>query len=134
MNENIGPVVYSDDNGEVFLGKDYGHVNNYSEQTSAKIDTEIEAMMREAYKKTEKILTEHFDKLELVANTLIEKEKINAEEFSSLMENGSLPSNDTQGASSDNGEVVEKEETPNADELINMFSNSESTDKNEENE
>lgn len=134
MNENIGPVVYSDDNGEVFLGKDYGHVNNYSEQTSAKIDTEIEAMMREAYKKTERILTEHFDKLELVANTLIEKEKINAEEFSSLMENGSLPSNDTQEAPSDNSEVVEKEETPNADELINMFSNSESTDKNEENE
>ncbi len=134
MNENIGPVVYSDDNGEVFLGKDYGHVNNYSEQTSAKIDTEIEAMMREAYKKTEKILTEHFDKLELVANTLIEKEKINAEEFSSLMENGSLPSNDTQEAPSDNSEVVEKEETPNADELINMFSNSESNDKNEENE
>lgn len=134
MNENIGPVVYSDDNGEVFLGKDYGHVNNYSEQTSAKIDTEIEAMMREAYKKTEKILTEHFDKLELVANTLIEKEKINAEEFSSLMENGSLPSNDTREAPSDNSEVVEKEDTPNADELINMFSNSESSDKNEENE
>ena len=134
MNENIGPVVYSDDNGEVFLGKDYGHVNNYSEQTSAKIDTEIEAMMREAYKKTEKILTEHFDKLELVANTLIEKEKINAEEFSSLMENGSLPSNDTREAPSDNSEVVEKEESPNADELINMFSNSESNDKNEENE
>lgn len=134
MNENIGPVVYSDDNGEVFLGKDYGHVNNYSEQTSAKIDTEIEAMMREAYKKTERILTEHFDKLELVANTLIEKEKINAEEFSSLMENGSLPNNDTREAPSDNSEVVEKEETPNADELINMFSNSESTDKNEENE
>ncbi|MGN0528899.1 MAG: ATP-dependent zinc metalloprotease FtsH, partial [Eubacterium sp.] len=134
MNENIGPVVYSDDNGEVFLGKDYGHVNNYSEQTSAKIDSEIEAMMRDAYKKTEKILTEHFDKLELVANTLLEKEKINAEEFTSLMENGKLQSDDTQEVSSDNSEAVEKEDTPNANELINMFSNSESSDKSEENE
>ena len=49
MSENLGPVVYSDENNEVFLGKDFGHVNNYSEATSARIDSEIEAMMRHAY-------------------------------------------------------------------------------------
>lgn len=42
MSDELGPVVYSDDNNEVFLGKDYGHVNNYSEATSARIDEQIE--------------------------------------------------------------------------------------------
>lgn len=85
MTDSVGPVVYDDGNGEVFLGKDYGHVNNYSEQTSARIDAEIERLMRDAYGKTESILKEHMDKLELVAQTLLEKEKINGEEFTALM-------------------------------------------------
>ena len=86
MSENIGPVVYDSGNGEVFLGKDYGHVNNYSEATSARIDAEVEKIMREAYEKTVAILKEHYDKLELVANTLLEKEKITREEFEGLFE------------------------------------------------
>lgn len=94
MSDEIGPVVYSDENNEVFLGKDYGHVNNYSEQTSARIDSEIEKMMREAYRKTEKILREHFDKLELVATTLIKNEKLNSEEFISLLEKGTIDNSD----------------------------------------
>lgn len=91
MNDEIGPVVYSDDNEEVFLGRDYGHVNNYSERTSARIDAEIEKMMRDAYSKTESILKEHYDKLELVAQMLISKEKLTGAEFKSLMETGELP-------------------------------------------
>ncbi len=91
MSDSVGPVVYDDGNGEVFLGKDYGRVNNYSEATSARIDAEIERLMREGYDKTHAILTEHFDQLELVANVLIEKEKITGAQFVSLMENGELP-------------------------------------------
>lgn len=81
-------VVYSDDNNEVFLGKDYGHVNNYSEATSARIDEQIEKMMRKAYSQTESILKTHYDKLELVAETLIKNEKISGDEFTQLMKNG----------------------------------------------
>ena len=94
MSDGIGPVVYDDENNEVFLGKDYGHVNNYSEATSARIDAEVESMMRKAYDDTEKILTEHKDKLIIVAETLIEKEKISGEEFKALMETGELPTAD----------------------------------------
>ena len=90
MSDDLGPVVYDSGNGEVFLGKDYGHVNNYSEQTSARIDSEVEKIMREAYAKTMSILKEHYDKLELVAETLIKKEKISGEEFENLMKNGTL--------------------------------------------
>ena len=92
MSDELGPVVYSDDNNEVFLGKDYGHVNNYSEATSAKIDTQIEKMMRNAYAQTEEILKTHYDKLELVAETLIKNEKISGDEFKQLMENGFIAS------------------------------------------
>lgn len=88
MNDEIGPVVYSDENNEVFLGKDFGHVNNYSEQTSARIDSQIEKMMREAYARTVSILKEHFDRLKLVAEELLAKEKINGEQFEALMKNG----------------------------------------------
>ena len=88
MSDELGPVVYSDDNNEVFLGKDYGHVNNYSEATSAGIDEQIEKMMRKAYSQTESILKTHYDKLELVAETLIKNEKISGDQFTQLMENG----------------------------------------------
>ena len=88
MSDELGPVVYSDDNNEVFLGKDYGHVNNYSEATSARIDEQIEKMMRKAYSQTESILKTHYDKLELVAETLIKNEKISGVQFTQLMENG----------------------------------------------
>ena len=102
MNEEIGPVVYSDENEELFLGRDFGRVNNYSERTSARIDEQIEKMMRVAYGRTENILKEHYDKLELVAETLIEREKLTAKEFVSLMETGELPEE----------EVIEDAEEP----------------------
>lgn len=101
MSDELGPVVYSDDNNEVFLGKDYGHVNNYSEATSARIDEQIEKMMRKAYSQTESILKTHYDKLELVAETLIKNEKISGDQFTQLMENGFIADE----------KVSEKEET-----------------------
>ncbi len=101
MSDELGPVVYSDDNNEVFLGRDYGHVNNYSDVTSARIDAEIEKMMRTAYEKTENILKEHYDKLELIAETLIEKEKISGADFVSLMEKGYIEESDEDAVESD---------------------------------
>lgn len=101
MSDELGPVVYSDDNNEVFLGRDYGHVNNYSDVTSARIDAEIEKMMRTAYEKTENILKEHYDKLELIAETLIEKEKISGVDFASLMEKGYIEESDEDAVEAD---------------------------------
>lgn len=91
MSDELGPVVYSDDNNEVFLGKDYGHVNNYSEATSARIDEQIEKMMRKAYSQTESILKTHYDKLELVAETLIKNEKFQVTSLLSLWKTVLLP-------------------------------------------
>ena len=108
MSDELGPVVYSDDNNEVFLGKDYGHVNNYSEATSAKIDAQIEKMMRNAYAQTEEILKTHYDKLELVAETLIKNEKISGDEFKQLMVNGFIASD----KSDDTAEEITDENKP----------------------
>ncbi|MDE6659526.1 MAG: ATP-dependent zinc metalloprotease FtsH [Eubacterium sp.] len=118
MSDDIGPVVYSDDNQEVFLGRDYSHVNNYSEATSARIDTEIERMMRNAYDLTKNILTAHNDKLVLVAETLLEKEKVSREEFESLMKTGALPIDEEEKTeetveTSDNEETVVAEASEN---------------------
>ena len=105
MSDELGPVVYSDDNNEVFLGKDYGHVNNYSEATSARIDEQIEKMMRKAYSQTESILKAHYDKLELVAETLIKNEKISGDQFTQLMENGFIADEKMAEKVSENEEV-----------------------------
>ena len=127
MSDELGPVVYSDDNNEVFLGKDYGHVNNYSEATSARIDEQIEKMMRNAYAQTEKILKTHYDKLELVAETLIEKEKISGDEFTQLMKNGFIADEKA------NEEVSENEETKaETEESVDAENNDDASSSNEQ--
>lgn len=88
MSDVIGPINYGGDNHEVFIGRDYGHVKNYSEETAAKIDEEVSRLVNEAYKKAKDILSHHLDKLKLVAVTLMEKEKIFKDDFISLMEKG----------------------------------------------
>ena len=131
MSDSIGPVVYDSGNGEVFLGKDYGHVNNYSEETSARIDAEVEKIMRQAYDKTVKILKEHYDKLELVANALLKKEKINGEEFENLMKYGTLeaPKDETAANESENvHDTVTENET---DSSVDIPDNSNEENKNE---
>ncbi|MDE5604004.1 MAG: ATP-dependent zinc metalloprotease FtsH [Eubacterium sp.] len=133
MSDDIGPVVYSDDSQEVFLGRDYSHVNNYSEATSARIDTEIERMMRNAYDLTKNILTAHNDKLVLVAETLLEQEKVSREEFESLMKTGALPVKEEEEKKEDITEVEEASDNEEA-EVIEASENdaSESSDDKEE--
>lgn len=116
MSDELGPVVYSDDNNEVFLGKDYGHVNNYSEATSARIDEQIEKMMRKAYSQTESILKAHYDKLELVAETLIKNEKISGDQFTQLMENGFIADEKVSENEEVQAEVTEIVDAENSDE------------------
>lgn len=91
MSEKLGPIAFGTGNDEVFLGKDYNHMKNYSENVAAVIDEEVNKIITDAYKRTEQILTEHVDKLHLLAETLVKLEKVNEEQFVSLMENGTLP-------------------------------------------
>lgn len=131
MSDSIGPVVYDSGNGEVFLGKDYGHVNNYSEETSARIDAEVEKIMRQAYDKTVEILKEHYDKLELVANALLKKEKINGEEFENLMKYGTLEAPKEETVANESENVVETVTENETDSSVDIPDNSNEENKNE---
>ncbi len=85
FSERLGPIVYGQDEEEVFLGMDINHTRNYSETVAAEIDEEIRAIIDTAYDKAEEILTEHRDQLDRVANFLFEYEKVDAEGFEKLM-------------------------------------------------
>ena len=98
MSEKLGPIAFGSGNDEVFLGKDYNHMRNYSENIAAVIDEEVEAIIRDAYNRTEKILTEHIDQLHIVAEALVSLEKIDKEQFESLMTTGKLPETEVKEA------------------------------------
>ncbi len=91
FSEKLGPVVYNDDPGETFLGRDYGHTRDYSEQIAGQIDAEVRDMLDAALQAAEDILAGHIDQLHLVAATLLEREKLSGDQFRVLMEGGTLP-------------------------------------------
>ncbi|NLW01926.1 MAG: ATP-dependent metallopeptidase FtsH/Yme1/Tma family protein [Clostridiaceae bacterium] len=91
MSENLSNLVFGDENDEVFLGKSYAHIRNYSEEISAKIDAEVKAIIDDAYNKIKELLTENRNKLEDVARALLEKERIEGDEFEEIFKNGYNP-------------------------------------------
>ncbi len=97
MSDKLGPVLYGKDNDEVFLGMDYSSSKNYSEAYANLIDDEVKRILSECYAKCEELLTVHNDKLTLIAETLIKKEKIGKEEFLKLMDENYDP-NAVEGA------------------------------------
>ena len=85
FSDALGPVLYGGDSDEVFLGRDYGHTHQYSEETANLIDSEVKRIITEAYAECERILTEYNDQLVKLAEYLIEHEKINGDDFEKLM-------------------------------------------------
>ena len=88
MSDVIGPISFGNsDGGEVFLGRDIGKSSNISEETSAKIDEEIKKLIDEAYNRAESILRENISKLNAVTDVLLQKEKIDGDEFREIFKN-----------------------------------------------
>ena len=85
MSDKLGPIAFGQNNDEVFLGKDYNHMRNYSEAVASQIDDEVEKIILNAYKQTEDILTEHIDKLHAVALELVKREEPTGDEFKRIM-------------------------------------------------
>ena len=85
FSDRLGPIVYGQNENEVFLGRDFGHTRDYSETVAAQIDEEIRAVIDSGYDQCESILTEHMDQLHKVAEFLYEFEKINGADFDRLM-------------------------------------------------
>lgn len=84
FSDEIGMVNYEQDEEEVFIGRDWGHTRSYSDNVANKIDEEVRNIIDECYLEAKKILTENRDKLDACAELLIQKERINREEFEAL--------------------------------------------------
>ena len=90
MSEKLGARTFGDQNNEVFIGLDYGHTIDYSQDTAAIIDQEIKRIIDDCYNRCTEILTEQRDKLDKVAELLLEKEKIEEDEFDALFNEQTL--------------------------------------------
>ena len=112
FSDKLGPIVYGQDDGEIFLGRDLGTTRNYSEEVAAEIDGEIRRIVGTAYTTARTILSDHIDQLHTVAQYLIKNEKASGETFVKLMNgellsDGSTPSleEETGAAASDTPEM-----------------------------
>lgn len=88
MSEVLGAVTFGHRQEQVFLGRDIGRQNDYSEKVAAQIDSEIRHFIDEAYEGTVKLLTEHMDKLHLIAKNLIERETLEGHEIEEILKYG----------------------------------------------
>ena len=91
FSERLGPVVYGTSQEETFLGRDLGQGKGYSETTAAEIDGEMRDIIDEAYETCRRTLTEHIDQLHALAKALMEREKLNEQQFNTIMAGGTLP-------------------------------------------
>ncbi len=89
MSDVLGPIVYDSGDDEIFIGRDMGHVKNYSETTASKIDEEVNRIITGCFSSSEKILSDNIEKLHEVASFLIENEKMNEEQFYNMMDGNS---------------------------------------------
>lgn len=85
MSDKLGPLSYGEKEGEVFLGRDYGHVKNYSEATAMAIDDEIRRIVEECYERTTEILSQHKDSLIIVSEALLERENMDGSEIKAMI-------------------------------------------------
>ena len=88
MSDELGPIAFGSDHDEVFIGRDFGTMRNYSEEIAAKIDREIRAIIENAFEKASDILTRKADKVRQVAEYLLAHEKMEAEAFNQLFGEG----------------------------------------------
>ena len=99
MSDELGTITFGNNNNDqVFLGRDLGRDRNYSEAVAYSIDKEVKHIMDECYERAMQLLKENRDKLDTIAQTLMERETIEAAEFVALMEGRSLEELDKQKA------------------------------------
>ena len=86
MSENIGVINYDENDNEVFIGRDLAHTRSHSEAVAGAIDAEVKSIIDDCYKKAKDIIMQNENVLHSCAKLLLEKEKINRQEFEALFE------------------------------------------------
>lgn len=90
MSEKLGPMQFGTSQGQVFLGRDIGHEQNYSDSIAYEIDQEMQNFISASYERCKELLTKHSKEMHLIANTLLEKETLELDQISQLIEQGYL--------------------------------------------
>jgi len=103
MSDAIGPQQLGQKNGEVFLGRDFGHQANYSEEVAGNIDAEVRRLIDEAHQEAADILVTHRATLDKLADALVEKETLDTAEVMAILAEVSKRAPRTEGAESGNG-------------------------------
>jgi cell division protease FtsH len=85
MSEKMGPLQFGQQDELVFLGRDLAEQRDYSEEVAEEIDAEVHLLVDSAYHRVRALLAEHVELLHKLANTLLERETLNAEEFAALL-------------------------------------------------
>ena len=107
---DLGPVQLEQQEGGVFLGRDYGKTRNFSNEVAHEIDLEMRKIIDECYDNAKKILKENEDLVKLIAETLLEYETLTKEQIDYLVKNGKMPDEDVE--EDEDIEVVETKEKP----------------------
>ena len=90
MSDKLGPLQFGNNQGQVFLGRDIAHEQNYSDQIAYEIDQEMQSMIRSCYERAKEILKEHEKQVHLLANALIQYETLDKDQITELLETGKL--------------------------------------------
>jgi cell division protease FtsH len=85
MSEKLGPRTFGRDSGQPFLGRDFGHEADYSEEIAREIDDEIRRIVEDAHERARKVLSDHMDEMQRLSKVLIEYETIDREQFQGLL-------------------------------------------------
>ena len=118
MSDKIG-TIYLDSDQEVFVGASFGHSREYSEELAAKVDAEVSELLKSCYQTAMDTLTQHQDKLNGLAELLIERETLSRGEFVAFMEGRPLPEKSKgepaqeQTQQAETAEPAAAENTPN---------------------
>ncbi|PQP90306.1 cell division protein FtsH, partial [Paenibacillus sp. AR247] len=113
MSEKLGPLQFGSTQGQVFLGRDLGHEQNYSDSIAYEIDQEMQRMTNESYERAKELLTKYSKEVHLIANTLLEKETLELDQIKELIEQGYLSEDgpkeggDGEGSSESGAPVID---------------------------
>jgi cell division protease FtsH len=101
MSERLGPLQFGNAQGQVFLGRDLGHEQNYSDAIAYEIDQEMQRIVQSCYDRAKQLLTEKSAEVHQIANTLLEEETLDLDQIKSLIEKGTLEGSDDNGSGGD---------------------------------
>ncbi|WP_239619008.1 ATP-dependent zinc metalloprotease FtsH [Cohnella mopanensis] len=116
MSEKLGTMQFGSSQGQVFLGRDIGHEQNYSDAIAYEIDQEMQSITRDCYDRAKKLLTEKSDEMHLIAKTLLDEETLDLDQIKSLIEKGVI-------GSSEDGEGSAAEEESKAEPIVDTLGN-----------